>query len=345
MQRETQNVNIMNNITAQFKKCANNVYSNFFADKKDFFDCLDVKGYKIIPTKWRESESKNSYCYEVPEQTNSAVCQRLCDIFDIQEKKMFEDKFKQAVSGDGQELKRINVLHSSSLIALLCFYNVTKDNPLMWDINSRKICFIESKFEQKNYVAEGHDSNMDVVLEGYYVDSKKPVVLFLESKFSEYFACGQYKGISKNAYADIYKKLDGKLGPLQIDGLDEDTETLTLYSELSAHYCGGIKQMISHYQGIVRGILAGKNRTNTYSEYDIYLAEILFSFTFDTEKGVKGKLKDYEELYKILAKELNELQKDNLRFNVVNKAFTYSKVFRDNKEFQLNRQVRKLYFD
>lgn len=332
-----------NTITDQFARCANDVYSNFFANKKDFFDYLNAKGYTIKPTEWRGGESKKSYCYAVPEQTKSAVCKQLCDIFDIQEKKMFEDKFKQAVSGDGQELKRINVLHSSSLIALLCFYNVTKDNPLMWNINDRKICFTESKFEQKNHVAEGHDSNMDVVLEGHYADNKQQkVVLFLESKFSEYFACGQYKGISKKAYEDIYKKLNGKLGPLQIDGLDEDAETLTLYSERPAHYCGGIKQMISHYQGIVRGVLEGKNRTNTYSGYDIYLAEILFSFPFDTEKG---KLKDYEELYEILAEELNKLQKDNLRFNIADNSFTYQDVFASNNNFRLNEQVRKLYFD
>ncbi len=94
-----------------------------------------------------------------------------------------------AVSGSGQEGRRITTLHSSSLCALLHFYNI-EEEPLLkltLDTNkkTRSVTFTQSFFEYQTPVFN-YPSNMDVVLLGKD-DEGEEVALFLESKFSEYF--------------------------------------------------------------------------------------------------------------------------------------------------------------
>ncbi len=68
--------------------------------------------------------SRNSYCFSGEMDKHGEL---LMDIFGITDKELFKKKFAMAVSGSGQELLKIGTLHSSSLCALLHFYNVTGD--------------------------------------------------------------------------------------------------------------------------------------------------------------------------------------------------------------------------
>ena len=90
------------------------------------------------------------------------------------------DQAAMACGGSGQEERRITTLHSSSLCALLFFYNVTDNHPLtIKGVGT----FKESVFEFRSPVRdEEHPSCMDVVLIGED-EEHKPLVLFLESKF------------------------------------------------------------------------------------------------------------------------------------------------------------------
>ena len=66
--------------------------------------------------------------------------------------KVFAEKYQQAISGLGQEARRIRTLHSSSLLCLLCFYGVSEERPLSLNLEGRQITFTSSRFEVKSLV-------------------------------------------------------------------------------------------------------------------------------------------------------------------------------------------------
>ena len=66
---------------------------------------------------------------------------RLTEIFKIANNELFKQKFSQSISGSGQELKRIATVHSSSLCALLFFYNVSEVNPYIMEIEEEEYVF------------------------------------------------------------------------------------------------------------------------------------------------------------------------------------------------------------
>lgn len=257
---------------------------------------------------------------------------------------LFGEKYLQAISGDGHEARRIRTLHSSSLISLLCFYGVSEERPLHLSFDNRDVLFTETSFEVKNPVGidengKNHESNMDVVLTGKDVKTHKPVILFLESKFSEYLSWGTYSGISNHVYGEIYSQLSrGKC--LERMGLkyenDSDNKgysTLSSITGRTRHYAGGIKQMISHYLGV-----GNAAESKEYKGYDIYLGEILYRFP-DSIDHKGHRFRDYDHLYRVLAEGLNELSEG--RFKTLGYCLTYQDVF---KAFDLDDSVRAFYF-
>ena len=257
--------------------------------------------------------------------------------------KIFADKYLQATSGDGQEARRIRTLHSSSLLCLLCFYGVSEERPLNLIVEGRQVRFTSSQFEVKNPVGtdetgKEHNSNMDVVPYGKDSQTGKKVILFLESKFSEYLTWGKYSGISNHVYRKIYAQLSHN-GVLERIGLKyEENPDNRAYSDLASskgntlHYTGGVKQMVSHFLG-VKNTAAGKQ----FEDYDIYLGEILFRFPGSIEDAQR-KFNDYDGLYKTLAEGLNQLSEDN--FKVLGQCLTYQDVFKD---YDLEESVRTFY--
>lgn len=268
--------------------------------------------------------------------------QDLASIFGL-DHRTFGEKYLQAISGDGQEARRIRTLHSSSLLALLCFYGISEKRPLVLGIDGRTVTFTASAFEVKNYVGtdeygKDHESNIDVALIGEEVAMGKKIVLFLESKFSEYLTWGKYCGISSHVYGEIYDQLTkGKY--LERMGLKLEASPFnTRYSDLSAlkgdtlHYAGGIKQMISHFLG-VRNAADDK----AYKDCDIYLGEILYKFPDSID--VEGrKFQDYNQIYGILAEGLNGLT--DSKFKVIDHCLTYQEVFRN---YEMEDAVRAFY--
>ena len=257
--------------------------------------------------------------------------------------KVFAYKYQQAISGDGQEARRIRTLHSSSLLCLLCFYGVSEERPLRLNLEGRQITFTSSQFEVKNPVGtdetgKEHHSNMDVVLTGKDAQTGKEVILFLESKFSEYLTWGKYSGISNQVYQKTYDQLFNA-GVLERMGLKyEECPDKPGYSDLASvkgktlHYAGGIKQMVSHYLG-VKNAAEGK----LYEGYDIYLGEILFKFP-DSIEDAQRKFNDYDRLYMTLAEGLNQLSED--KFKVIDQCLTYQDVFKD---YALEKSVWSFY--
>ena len=295
---------------------------------------------KIKKTIWRKKEeSKRSLRFAT---TNTREPDDLIADFGLCPQ-VFPAKFKRAISGDGHEHQRIRTLHSSSLISLLCFYGISESRPLHISFEGHDMVFTDSCFEVKNPVGDDevgntHESNMDVVLYGNDLESGRSVVLFLESKFSEYLSWGKYRGISNRVYRKIYAQLSdgGYLERMKLKyvPLDDNGQ----YSELASvegrthHYAGGIKQMVSHFLGVMNA--AGKDE---YKDTDIYLGEILYRFP-DSVDPHQNKFDDYTQLYGVLAEGLNAISES--KFRVINRCLTYQEVF---KSFDLDEAVRTFY--
>ena len=332
------------------------------------FKSMNDKMKKLYTTLWEDNEfivnsanhieksidrrykvpSRNSYCFSGKEKSEEL----LTKIFGIDNLELFKEKYKMAVSGSGQEDQKIVTLHSSSLCALLHFYNVEENHltlSLGTDKKQRTVEFTKSVFEFKSPVIV-NPSNMDVVLIGKDVESDEDVVLFLESKFAEYYtsASTKCKGISQkylnNKYgADLYK--DNVLTRLGLKRNNYDTKNFELVSVSEPFYIGGIKQMISHYIGI-RNVLeknyyidSGNNSKQEEVEKAIetgnggkgaivILGEIIFDrFIGDLElkPGLKcGEI--YSQKYEILADEIGKLIKNDKveRLEILKKELGYS---------------------
>jgi hypothetical protein len=298
-----------------------------------------LKNVPLENTRWHGKVSKKSLSIKSKDTKKG---EDLAHIFGLNAD-AFEKKYRQAISGDGQEERRIRTLHSSSLLCLLCFYGISEERPLYLNLEGRQISFTSSLFEEKNLVGideigREHQSNMDVVLTGTDVQTDRKVILFLESKFSEYLKWGKYSGISNHVYWKTYAQLldDGVLDRmgLKYEGCTEKPaySDLTSIKGKTLHYAGGIKQMVSHFLG-VKNAIARKH----YEDYDIYLGEILFKFP-DSIDEASQKYKDYDQMYKILAEGLNKLSED--RFKVLNQCLTYQEVF---KTFDLDERVKSFY--
>lgn len=298
---------------------------------------LILSGVTLENTLFRGKRSQKSLSIKHMDTGQDLAC-----IFGL-DWKIFADKYLQATSGDGQEARRIRTLHSSSLLCLLCFYGISEKRPLNINLEGRQITFTSSRFEVKSLVGTDetgreHESNMDVVLCGKDGQTGKKVILFLESKFSEYLTWGKYSGISNYVYQKIYAQLE-ESGVLERMGLKyEECPDKPGYSDLDSvkgktmHYAGGIKQMVSHFLG-VKNAAAGKQ----YEDYDIYLGEILFKFP-DSIEDAQRKFNDYDGLYKTLAKGLNQISED--KFKVLGQCLTYQDVFKD---YDLEESVRSFY--
>jgi hypothetical protein len=280
------------------------------------------------------------------------------EVFEIRSNS-FDEKYQMAISGDGQEVKRISTLHSSSLTALLLLYSV-KDKTLNCTLNDKKYIFNDCFFEVKTNVKGSHFSNMDIVLVGKDSDDKD-VIFFLESKFSEYLNTGMCNNISIDTYKQKYDNL-GLLNQNAIQGLSfkENTKEncLQIKSE-TPQYCAGIKQMVSHYLGVTNFIEKGAEALDPKQKHmrlykepfdrlnellkngaNIILGEVLFAFDdMVDKKDNKGETKrsKYTKLYEKLAEILNE---KTSKLYILPKVLTYQELL---KGFELDKKVKDFY--
>ena len=248
---------------------------------------------------------------------------------------MFKGKFVQAILGDGHEYNEIRTLHSSSLLALLCFYNVSALHPLVCTIESKTVIFTESLFEIQNPIAGSErPSNIDVTLIGKDKQSGRKVTLFLESKFSEYLTHGEKDMISTPVYRDIYHRINKTLDSIGVtfDEYSEKYSKLRYKNKKKTHYLEGVKQVVSHFLG-VQSVATDERAQNE----NIYLGEILFKFPEEVDSKHK-KFNDYAQAYETLAAGLNSIT--DSKFKVIGHCFTYQDVF---KSFDLDDAVRTFY--
>lgn len=338
-------------------KYKNEVYRNLLLKKNEF----DVQ------KTWTQNKNKewvlsdNSYSFlfenipnnEITDDNLHVIINGFKEIFSISNP-AFEEKLEEVCSGSGDEKTKITTLHSSSLCALLFFYGVSSENKLILNLNDKEIAFDEVHFEYQNHVISSkYPSNIDVVL----ISHSSNIVLFLESKFSEYL----YRNKKSNSIGASYKtkffskdmyinEALSKESPV-ISVLLNDKNELFLEAE-EPLYLDGFKQMISHYIGLKT--LLGEERKSFVKDKceskkavtrmvingaNIYLGEILFD-NFDFDDG-KTSLTSYKQLYlKFIS--MARKSDSNTKINLVNNVLTYSEIKKSG--YKLDEKVIDFYF-
>lgn len=333
---------------SDIERSNNPVYRLFFSKNELVKEWISSN--VLYKTFWRgKKESDNSFCLKQKDEYRNRIPQIIIERFRITNKELFLTKYYEAISGDGQEWTRITTLHSSSLLALLFFYNVTAENQLIIG----KYTFSDSYFEVRTQVHGESESNMDVVLRGCETDNQaKKVVLFLECKFSEYLNAGKYGNISCDAYYHTYKNLG--LFKNEIPGLIiKGNKTTNLSIELKDPrnrpiYCGGIKQMISHSMGVNNYALKRKDALGDHARFKedktecVLLGEILFQFdeTITKSKGSSNKYYNYCEAYKDLAKLINNKMD---KIEMFEELLTYQNLRQKNPNFFIEDNISRFY--
>ena len=97
-------------------------------------DFEELKGNKknIYTHLWNKSDldfevqrigkSDFSYQFEINNDIINQIGSGMANVFALNERELFLEKFRQACSGNGNEISKITTLHSSSLCSLLFFY-------------------------------------------------------------------------------------------------------------------------------------------------------------------------------------------------------------------------------
>lgn len=257
-----------------------------------------------------------------------------CELFKLSDKKQFDKKFRESISGDGNELGKIDAVHSSSLLALLCFYNV-KNKPLYFE----GVRYDDVYFEFKNKVVK-NPSNMDVVLTGRNKQGEE-CLLFVECKYSEFFKSEPCK-LGKTYETGEYRRI---------------FYNLIRYQDIKV-YQYGIKQLVTHYLGIRNFIksdiedykkmmskyyLVGRDRCNLYRRFNkVSFLEVVYDFSgLDNYDQYVKESEDVFDKLKDLATE------DNLDLNLLGTT-TYQNLFLDYENGinsgVLDDKVREFYF-
>jgi len=350
----------------------------------------------ITNKNWTGNESKDSFFIKTPETTKAfdqiipALAKDLANAFELGNKERFTEKLRQACGGSGQEAMKIATMHSSSLCSLLFFYNLSGESDDLSDGNrlvlelgkdNKRYSFYKSLFEFQNVViGSGSPSNMDVVLLGQEICKDngvdfKPVVLFLESKFSEYYiGVAKHLDISKAYLKNEYgEKVYNELLSVKVDNDEsgykyskkegKDPEKQFRLSVRQEEYLDGIKQMISHYIGVCN--LIDKEIVKKHAceeEYrkvsdlinngaTVLLGSIVFDDLF---RGAENQFyTNYKLNYKMLAGILNNVSKLGVKgepkvkqLTVLEEPLTYTKLVEEMEEcnFQLDKKVKDYYF-
>lgn len=229
--------------------------------KEDFIPKLERQLLEISPNTeidWScHKGSESSWSRQIVARDCDDPQNILKRIFDITNDE-WSKHYKEATEGPGMEKDKILKLHSSALLALLCFHNVSKEHPLIIRHGNEEEEYVECRFEVQNEVFD-NPSSIDVML-----ISKKGNILYLESKFTEYLT-GDYPDI-RMKYWDIYTSLLAELpghklqlvypkkweygGKVFIGFTIQPASKAKDWTNL---YLSGIKQSISHIIGICKG--------------------------------------------------------------------------------------------
>lgn len=291
--------------------------------KQGKYSSLDVDALKLsMDNYYYRGKGKDSIGFKI--DVSNDVSRFFINTFKLPNEESFINSFYQSTGGDGGELTKNNALHSSSLCALLMFYNINKDNKFKIEIDGQIHEYDDVYFEIKNKVIK-NPSNMDVVL----VNTKKEEILFIECKFSEY--------LSKSKHELGVGYLENKEYKQIFDEIGYDNMTVFQY---------GIKQLVAHFIGInnfLKGYTAKKvkafyrnkdyGRSRVYKKYNhVAFMEVIFKLDYPEYQTY---LSETEKTFNVLKTKTNEISIIGTK--------TYQELFVDDNSRILPELVKKFY--
>lgn len=317
------------------------------------------------PTPWKDQFSKWSRSFECEKGKELDM---LVKIFGLNRDKRLENLFESATSGDGDELSKLSdkhdspkilSLHSSSLLAFLCFSHVNIDCPIKID----DVEYVEVMFEVKNDVigsSLGKPSNIDLVL----LNEDRSEMLLLESKFTEYLNGGRaylspdrYKKFfdilmqsasSAFNFMASYEVVKHKATKEYPNGYETEEYCLNQGDRTMA-YLGGIKQAFSHLLGIATG--PAQTQTTTNNDYrEIFNNVKKITFATIANNCDEGKFKAYSDLYNSVFRH-EDIIKNSIRKVISNhidklkiypSLLTYQELCKENPNW-LDPKVKEYY--
>lgn len=267
----------------------------------------------------------------------------------------FKRAYNMAVTGDGDEESKILTIHSSSLLALLCFFSVSPKCPLTLGEDT----YTEVMFEVKNVVIKTDQrkpSNVDVLLVSKTEDGRVRKLLFLESKFTEYITHDHVELAPKyHEYYNILKEglpnLKFSIGNYDVHHKDGSVSTVFGLTSDERQYLGGIKQAFSHLLGISTKPVKDENiNRKAYAEYYEQAEEVEFAtIAHDWNQSEFGRYSDlYSDTFKkenmsIIREALKKIARNHRiidRLQIRPNILPYKEVFKD---FCLPGIIRKVY--
>lgn len=293
----------------------------------DVYSKLGLDELGIDKTKFRDKD-KQSISLGMRLEDN-AVSFLQTKFIDKENHEYFKSQFAQAISGDGNELIKMDAAKSSSLCSLLFFYNVQDKPGHQLTING--ITYTKSYFEYKNNVYR-NPSNMDVVLTNNNGD-----ILFVECKFSEYlehdkpYISSTYFTNSKSSRL-MNEMLDKKI----LNECKKD-HYYALFDKKPI-YTTGLKQIVAHYVGV-----------NNFIKKNYCSGE--YGDDRDSIKEIKDQKVRFIEVVFDLGDELSAYRKasDILIKDIINNpevfftTKTYQEILEDNPDYKLDKNVKTYY--
>lgn len=238
-----------------------------------------------------------------------------------------------------EDKRRMRAVHSSALLAFLCFSDISNAPLLLSCSDGVKRKFDESHLEWPDRAI---DPNWPSMLDVLLLTEDKKHALALECKFGEY--------LSNNPGGSSLKKYMDRIG------LAEEFRAIEKLATLNGDYLEIAKQIFAHAYGLSNFYKIPKKdtlepdpgRLKTFNDLQtIDYAEMVFDFG---EVAV-NRLNDFRSLYKEIAKRINgiNLQAEAnpkgraVSISLLPELLTYQKIFRFENLSVLPKMVRTFY--
>lgn len=272
----------------------------------------------------------------------AALIEKFLKTSDTETIEAFDQAFDQASAGQGYEVNNLLTLHSSALLALLCFFNL-KGKTLIFpeNVNLTSLSVSEVFFEVENIVLEKNDRNSSIDIALWDEGSK--TLLLLESKFIEPTNGGNIGTISVK-YEEYLSDLEEYKINISSSGKSINVESKAKpgKGEKLPYYCG-IKQMIAHLMGAMTGPAPyddpkiRKRRKKYQQRYQevfsqatsIYLGTILMDSEKIFEANEIEMIRAYQDLYR---RSINKLkakikQTEDKEIHLISEPLSYGALF------------------
>lgn len=232
-------------------------------------------------------------------------------------------------NGNGGELhSKAEAVHSSSMLAYNFFHWISQSTPFVF--NDVKYTDVFFEVRMRTLKCKGTPANIDVVLKGVGLNDGQNYLLFIESKFTEYFKRNKFE--LSNSYTNSRNWYSHNGGANNINWRFIITQTSSLCNNNKC-YADGLKQTITHLFGIEslndQSALNWFNKQNGQLKLSNPMPNIIFAncvFAPDKQKFELeySRYEDYQGLFNDFIGIINNVNASGNGISIVPQWYSYS---------------------